>query len=460
MGGGKTKVLIFGFGVHGGGYAAAEYFLSRGHEVRITDQRSREELGDELEALAQQGAELVLKEHRAEDIEWADLVVKNPAVPASHPLLLKAKAVTTDMSWLLLLPWTKDVKVIAITGTKGKTTTASAIAHVLTGLGKDTQLCGNMGISGFTVADDWEERIASGVPLPSYLVCEFSSWQIHDCFAALSQQPPPHFAVAVLTSFFPDHLNTYSGLESYRKDKLHLFGPHCDVMLVPEAIRKTFMQDVDVPAKKVKSIEKLLASAQEAISTSLYSAYATCRVLGFPPARILKQLQGFKGVPHRQEYVCTVGPVMFINDSAATIPEAVVFSFSSFSALPIHLVCGGTDKNLDAHSLWDSLRQAASIILLDGSFTRDKVIPLLEEKKMKFSGPFRTMHEAVTAAWDKACERFAPTMNQVVMLSPGAASFELFKHEFDRGNQFREEVLALRERTEGAAAASDTVPAK
>ncbi|AEC01929.1 UDP-N-acetylmuramoylalanine/D-glutamate ligase [Parasphaerochaeta coccoides DSM 17374] len=444
--GGKMRVLIFGFGVHGGGYAAAEYFLSRGHDVCITDLRSREELGYELETLASKGSRLVLGEHRPDDVAWADLVVKNPAVPASHPLLLKAKNIMNDMAWLLSNPKIDEVKIIAITGTKGKTTTASAIAHVLESMGKETQLCGNMGISGFTVADDWERRQAKAAHLPSYLVCEFSSWQIHDWFVAMAHHKIPRFTTAVLTSFFPDHLNRYTGLESYRKDKMHLFGPHCDIMLVPETIRKTFMREVSVPAKNVKSIEKLSATAQGTIPTSLHAAFATCRAMGFPPSLILEALKNFKGVPHRQEYVCTVASVMFINDSAATIPEAVVFSCSSFASLPIHLVCGGTDKNLEAHSLAEPFRQAASITLLDGSFTREKIIPLLREMNLEFSGPFQTMHEAVTVAWEKTVDRLGHTRNQVVMLSPGAASFELFKHEFDRGDQFCREVQELRKK--------------
>lgn len=442
------KVLIFGFGVHGGGYAAASYFLARGHEVRITDQRDSIALGTEPSLLAEKGAELSLGGHKEEDVLWADIVVKNPAVPTSHPLLRKAKKITNDLAWLLTSPFIKDRHIIAVTGTKGKTTTASAIAHILQATGHTAQLCGNMGISGFSILDEWEKATSNNIALPEYLVCEFSSWQIRDTAQALAPAGFPTFDIAVMTSFFPDHLNTYSGLESYRKDKLTLFGAHCTAVLGPENMRKTFLTELKLPSGRIKTMEKLSVSMSNDLQQFLRAAYAAARVLKIPASRINDALHTFKGVSHRQEIIGTVGNIVFVNDSAATIPEAVTFTYSSFSNMTVHLICGGTDKNLEAASLTEPFKQAQSIILLDGSFTREKILPLLRKLGLPYHGPFTTMKEAITTAWQQARNiSTASTITQLILLSPGAASFELFKHEFDRGDQFRSEAQLLMEKS-------------
>ena len=130
--------------------------------------------------------------------------------------------------------------------------------------------------------------------------------------------------------------------------------------------------------------------------------------------------------------------IMFVNDSAATIAEAVTFSMKNIAPLSTHLICGGTDKDLKATGMEEALTMATSITLLDGSFTRTRLLPLIESLGLEYEGPFSTMKEAFDVAVRKA-EAKREEFNQVqcVLLSPGAASFELFRNEFDRGNQFK-----------------------
>ena len=148
------KILIFGLGTLGGGFSAAKYFLDRQDEVRITDLRSEAVLGTPLAILKSHGATAIVQEHRKEDFIWADIVIKNPAVAANNPLLECAKRVETDITFLFSSALLKGIDIIAITGTKGKTTTAAAVSHVLNSNGHEAIQCGNMGISGFSVLSE------------------------------------------------------------------------------------------------------------------------------------------------------------------------------------------------------------------------------------------------------------------------------------------------------------------
>ncbi len=455
------RVLVFGLGAHGGGFAAANYFLNRGDEVRVTDLRGYDVLGETMEVLTNRGATCIAGEHRMEDFLWADIVIKNPAIAPDNPYLRAARTVITDFSWLFASPWCSEVKIIAITGTKGKTTTAAAVAHVLNSLGYETVQCGNMGISAFTILADWERRKAEGSSLPAYLVCEFSSWQIRDLYAAF-QGNLPEIRIAALTSLYADHQNAYKDIESYRNDKLELFGDHCESVLVPESMIKMVRDYTHLPSKRIHGIDRLSGRVL-APNSPHRCAYAICRMLGLRWREVLKALKNFKGVPHRIEQVGVAGSIMFINDSAATIPEAVLFSFENCRPLPIHLICGGTDKNLKAEGMLIALKEASSLHLLDGSFTRNKLIPLLEQEGLPYSGPFGNMDSAVDSAYEAALKKKEPNADtmQVVMLSPGAASFELFQHEFDRGDKFKirsKQKIAGTDSSDGDASGSASSP--
>ncbi len=441
------KVLIFGLGMNGGGYSAATYFLDHGDEVRITDLKGTLDLGAEMEALTRRGATCIAGAHRKEDFLWADIVVKNPAIPPNHPLLASARMVVNDFAWLFSSPWCRETKIIAITGTKGKTTTSAAVAHALEKLGYEAMQCGNMGISAFSVLREWEKRHEQQKKLPDFLVCEFSSWLIRDTITAMHGELPPMEVIA-LTNFYPDHLNSYESIENYLEDKLDLFTPSAKKAVVPDALIKRVRTLTKLDSRRVRGIDRTCAKEVEEMP-HLKSAYAVLLALGFKWKAVLKALESFAGVPHRIEQVALLDNILFINDSAATIPEAVHFTSSRFKNMAIHLICGGTDKNLKPHAMLDVLQAATGIALLDGSFTQNKLIPLLEEHRIPYSGPYSSMDDAVlksfTAAKQKSEE--LPDLPQVVLLSPGCASFEMFKNEFDRGDQFKNLVARLLEGT-------------
>ncbi len=175
--------------------------------------------------------------------------------------------------------------------------------------------------------------------------------------------------------------------------------------------------------------------------TQLIPAFEALRWLKYDKGTAEELLLKYKGTPHRAEQVAVKDNIMYINDSAATIAEAVNFSVSNIKPLQYHLICGGTDKNLPADKMSKVLKDAKSITLLDGSFTQKKLIPLLDKLKLDYAGPFNNMKEAFDVANYYAIEaEKEKRKTQVVILSPGAASFELFTNEFARGDSFKKEV--------------------
>lgn len=444
------KVLILGLGINGGGRAASLYFARRdAYEVRVSDVSPRSSFGNVPKELEDMGVKCFFEDKDPkENIRWADLVIKNPAVPTSLPQLSLAKRIANDFSFLFSSPEIKKIKLIAVTGTKGKTTTVSAINHALNELGKDTLICGNIGISAFTVLEEIERRKAEGKARPEYIVMELSSWQIHDTYIALNGHLP-HFRMTIFTSKYADHQNSYSKLSEYYDDKLKLFNTDCDSILVNSRNKDFILNHTFGLKKLVKTFPGYYNPFKEK-KMELQCAYCALRLLGFSRKDTIRVLSSYKGMPHRIEQVALFDDIMFINDSAATIAEAVNFSMKNISPLPVHLICGGTDKNLKAAGMLDALKNAASISLLAGSFTDHQLIPLLDNSKIKYEGPFTSMKDAFNNAVSRAEEkRDEFSQVQCVLLSPGAASFEYFKNEFDRGTQFKALVKLYTARKSG-----------
>lgn len=434
------KVLILGLGLHGGGFAAATYFRDRGDTVYVTDTAEREKFSTIPDILEEKGIKCFFGPQSKEQIQWADIVIKNPAIPATSPLLTYAKQIESDISMLFKHPDIAKIKIICVTGTKGKTTTVSALTEALTHLGKDCYLCGNVGISAFFALKEIEKRKAEKRALFDYLIIELSSWQIHDAYISL-QGKWPKMEMVILTNIYLDHQNTYSSLYTYTNDKLQLFTAPCNYRLVPTNKRSLFKKSLNISKLPITTFPSLFNPFKK-YKTQLIPSYDALRLLKVSKAYAIHLLNNYKGTPHRCEQIALKNDIMYVNDSAATIAEAVNFSTSNIKPLSFHLICGGTDKNLPPEKMSKSLKDASSIVLLDGSFTRHKLIPLIEKLKLSYLGPYKTMSDAFMLANALAiAKRNSTKQTQVVILSPGAASFELFTNEFARGDAFKKEVV-------------------
>ncbi len=430
----NTKVTLMGLGVHtgGSGISTLQYLYKKGAQVTVTDLRTPEQLASTLKKLKdlekpENPITYVLGEHREEDFIHADLVIKNPGVPKSSPYLKLAKRIETDISLFL---YENKRPIIAITGSKGKSTTTALLGAVLKEHFPKTLVGGNIGNSPLNFVDQCTQ------PLPDPIVLELSSWQLGDIAEKRVLKPQ----IAIITNILPDHQNSYTSIESYRDDKISLATAmdSYDLLLLPE--EDPWLQDISTHARvKYLRPDTGLVMGIPGIHNKLYGTMVqvVAAYFGIKSELVDRVMASFQGVPDRLELVDTIGGVEYINDTTATIPQATAAGVMALQDKPVHLITGGTDKNLDFTGLMDAYARATSIHLLQGSAT-NKLIPLLDNAKIPYYGPFLSLEETFASASALA------TADSRVLFSPGGSSFELFTHEFARGNAFKALVSGLK----------------
>ena len=423
------NVLIFGYGAHGGGFDSAMYFLSHGDNVRITDIRSRDSLGESLDYLEKKGAVIHCSGHQTADFEWADLVIKSPSIRNDNEFLTFAKRVENDLTYAYSRRESRRIRIICVTGAQYKTTTASALCHALNYLGHKTHICGNMGISAFSEIQKWDEG-----DVPEYLVIEMSTWMARDIYHFMKHKVP-HVEVSIITTLFENQEENADAL-----NRTGEFNLHANYLICPAEVKDILEKIAAKKAKNISSIESARGMTK-ALPDKMRRPYAVLRKLGFSATQANEALKSFKGNPNRGELVLRTDNAIYINDSSSIIPAAVNFTADNYESLPVHLICGGSDSSLDATAMLPTLKAAASLSLLEGTFTRRRLIPLLKENKIKYSGPFEKMEEAVTCASSKLASK--SNILQVVLLSPGASAFEYFGNEFSRGEAFKKAISLL-----------------
>ena len=454
------KIVVMGLGVHGGGLGVARFCAEAGADVVVTDLRNAALLADSLTALADLPITFVLGEHRPEDFQQCDIVVQNPAVPATSPFLALARAAGAHIEMEMTLFFRLcPAPIIGITGTKGKTTTATLTAFLLTAWRSDTVLAGNMRISALAQL----VHITPTTPV----VLELSSFVLEGLdTAGLSP------AYAAITNIHPDHLDRYGDMASYIAAKaaigrhqqpddtlvlqtgdpvLHALAPRMPSHVYWSGTRKpdshhrgdTWWQDDTLYAETATGAQ-VVASARDVQLGGLHSranvAMAVALVLqvGMPVDLIAPALRRFEGVEHRQERVATINGHTFINDPAATVPDAAMVALACMPK-PIIWIAGGADKKLTFGELAQVAAQhAQQIVLLEGTATAGLRSALVEAGIAdRIVGSFNSLASAVAAA-----QQVAP-QPATILLSPGCASFGMFRNEFHRGEEFRAVVARL-----------------
>ena len=452
------KVTVMGLGINGGGLASALFFARRAARVTVTDLRSREALESSIETLAGLPIRYVLGRHEERDFAEAELVIKNPAVSPSSVYLQAARVrgvrIETDLS--IFLSMTAN-PVIAVTGSKGKSTTASAVHFCLTRVFPGARLGGNITVSPLSFMDDLGPR--------DPVVLELSSWQLADLAGRGLLKP----AISAFTVILPDHLDKYPGMPEYVGDKKAIFreqGPEARAVFnlddpwqrdfpsetaarcffysgapLPEGIPGGWLEE---DAGKVRlgpaggAAKTVLAGAAipgRHNRMNLMCAALVLSLYGIKSEVIKKALSEFPGIEHRLEMFHRYKGARIYNDSAATIPQATVQAVKTLDP-PIVLVTGGTDKNIDFSPLSEIAGKPAAIILLAGTGT-EKIRAVLDGAGAAYEGPYTELEPAVKAALSHARDGTA------ILFSPGCTSFGMFKNEFDRGTRFKKCVLEL-----------------
>jgi UDP-N-acetylmuramoylalanine--D-glutamate ligase len=447
------RVLVMGLGLQGSGIAAARYAAQQGAVVRVTDMKSAEVLAPSLRALAGLPIEFVLGEHREEDFLWADVVIRNPGVPLSSPYLRLAREHGAQIEMEIALFFLAcPARIIGITGTRGKTTTSTLIYEILKASGAQTVLGGN-------VAGVETLSLLPQITSETLVVLELSSWQLEGLAPhAISPQ------VAVMTNVYPDHLNTYSGMEEYAEAKANIFRhQHASDLAVfnydnpwtrrfgEEAPGRTWFTSLERGGSFARGSDDIspfrfrdtpLAGRHNLENILL--ATTTARLLGVSDEVIGETVRRFHGVSHRLEEVGIINGVRYINDSTSTTPVAGRVALEAFDA-PIVLVAGGNTKHLPLEDWPETIVcRCRDVILLQGSGT-DELLQAIDEqaKKQGVSSPVRGVFDNFIQAMDTAVALTRP--GDVLLFSPGYTSFGMFLNEFDRGNQFIAYVRRLAE---------------
>lgn len=422
-----------GLGIHGGGLGVANFFLKAGAKVAVTDLKNESQLSSALKKLVGK-PELILGQHRKEDFQSADLIIRNPAVPAKSEFLEIARQakvpVEMESSLFFLLSPTKNI--VGVTGTKGKTTTTLLISHLLKKAKFDVVFGGNLRLSML--------ELLPKIKRNSWVVLELSSWQLEGLV-------PHHISpyIAVLTNIYKDHLNRYPTFADYVEAKKLIFEFQGSKDFFITNKNQTLTRKL---ASQAKSQVKFFSAGDlsfEVIKAchlpgkhnleNVACALAVARTFGIQQSLLVKALSSFLPLADRLENIGKIDGVRFINDTCATAPEAAMAALSTIFA-PVILICGGADKSLDYTQMARVInKKAKGVVLLEGSATA-KIAKNLQ--KTKILGRFDNFQAAVLAANDTA------KAGDVVLLSPGCASFSMFENEFDRGEKFKQIVKSLK----------------
>ncbi|MBI4038597.1 UDP-N-acetylmuramoyl-L-alanine--D-glutamate ligase [Candidatus Daviesbacteria bacterium] len=432
------KVLIFGLGLNQGGVGSANFFASQGAKVKVTDFKSKEVLKESIDQLKKYpNIEYSLDGHKNEDIDWADLIIKNPAVKPGNPYieyaLKKGKKMEQDMG--IFLDFVKSFQIIGITGTKGKSTTASMIYEILRNHPHGVTLAGNIGKSILDIITMMKAKKNKHL-----IVLELSSFQLE---AFDQHKVSPKYAV--ITNIYPDHLNYYSSLTEY-KDAKRIIGKYQtkdDFLFINRDKttinntnflkgfkgQKNFYSSEDLP----KNFNPLLKGNHN--KSNMAAALAVGKILGMCEKTILQTLSTFRGIPFRMELIKEWCGFKIYNDSTATNPDATIQALKALGTKNedeepnIILICGGMNKGIN-YTIWCTIvqRNVKKIFFLEGDSTEE--MKRLITKKDLVAGTFNDLEKLLTDVKSFVKE------GDVILFSPAATSFNLFQNEFDRGRKF------------------------
>ena len=470
------KVTVMGLGryLQGSGIGAVKWLMRHGAQVTITDLKTEEELKESVKEVGHWFEEyqkkgltvhqpiFVMGEHREQDFTDVDFIVQNPDVPRDSKYLRLA----FDQG----IPVVSDVGIFyqfcshpftAVTGAKGKSTTTSMIGQIFQAVDSRAVIAGNIKVSPLEHLDQiLKDKNARPI------VLELSSWLL-ETLEDLDHGPE----IAVLTNLYPEHLNRYKSFDHYKAAKEIIFSRQSadqwcvlnydqeDVRQVAERVpsqivwfskteidfdNAVFVRQGQIVVRlsgsenEIMSVDQLAAQGEHNLENAL-AAIAVASISNVPNKKIVSVLSGFKGIADRQEVIREVGSVTYVNDTTATAPAGAVAALRRFGGNDtrkgVILLAGGASKNLPFDDMVKEIKKACKfVVLFDGEATDELGQMIGDSVPSKRVG---SMAEAVKVASEQAED------GDVVLLSPGCASFGMFKNEFDRGDQFKDQVTKL-----------------
>lgn len=432
------------------GVAAAELLARRGAEVTLTEIRDSVEDAARLSAL---GVHMELSGHRPETLARADLVVVSPGVPLDRPVFEAARRRGVEIIGELELAWRwLRGRVIAVTGTKGKSTTTTLIGRMLRMDARPVLVGGNIGVP-------LSAQVDASTPETIHVV-EVSSFQLE---ATVLFRP----WIALWLNFSPDHLDRYPSVEAYAAAKARIFANQSPedwavvnaddrvvwrrsrgiaarrVAFSPSgAIADGFVIDRDWIARRTTTAtERLVPVAAVELSghhmlANVLAAAAATWLAGVKTSSMAEALRGFTGLEHVMEPAGRIGGVRFVNDSKATNVDAARHSIESFNG-GVVVIIGGRFKGGDLRELRDALAARGRAVVAIGEAAPLVRAALADVVRVDDAG---SMREAVERAYEAA------RPEGVVLLAPACASFDWFSDYAERGRAFKDEVRRLEAR--------------
>lgn len=427
------KVLIFGLGVNQGGIGSAKFFAQNKAIVRVTDLKTQELLQTSIDQLKEfPETEYTLGEHRYEDIDWADLIIKNPGVKPENKYIEYAKkqGKQVEMDMGIFLQFIEKSKIIGVTGTKGKSTTTALIGEILKTANKKVVMAGNIGIS---ILDSLKE-----VTDDSLILLELSSFQLESFD---QHQISPH--ITVITNIFPDHLNYYNTMDQYIKAKkiIAKYQNINDFLLIKKDDKTTdtnqFLEGINSTVIKFEK-SQLPANFSPKLSgehnlANFAAALAVVGTLGIEQNTAIHAMENFTGVEFRLQLIKEWNGLKIYNDTTATNPGATIQALNTFPGAI--LIAGGMNKNMPYEDLAKIIQQKAkAVFFLEGDAT-NLLLALRESKGSNLvHGIYRDLEKLLQDVKNYAKQ------GDIILFSPGATSFNLFQNEFDRGRKFNQAV--------------------
>jgi UDP-N-acetylmuramoylalanine--D-glutamate ligase len=420
------------------GVASAQLLTGRGERVVASDARV---VGDGVRAaLAAAGAELRDGEEGADVLAGIATVVKSPGVPREAPIVAAALAQGIEVIGEVELGWRAlENEFIALTGSNGKTTTVELIGHIHRVAGLPVIVAGNVGTALTSLPRTLEPD--------AVVVCELSSFQLEDTVAFAPE-------AAVLLNLAEDHLDRHGTFEAYRAAKLEVFAhqPPGTLAVVPAGVplddaggaatRVTFGEDADLTHRDGTLLwhhEPLMAAADIRLRgahnrENAMAAAAVCLARGVPAEAVREGLATFAGVPHRLEEIAAVDGVTYVNDSKATNVASAAVGIRSFER-GVHLIAGGRGKGSDYAPLAAPVRERCEGVYLIGE-TAAALRAALEPAGVD-------LHDAGDLETAVKQAHATARSGDVVLLSPGCASYDQYRSYEERGDHFRQLVSAL-----------------
>lgn len=453
------KITVHGLGLLGRGIGDVIFLAKMGASLIVTDLKTKEELADSLKKIKKEIGDVlykkikfVLGEHCLVDFNNRDFILKAAGVPLGSKFIKEAQKnnipIKMDASWFAELA-PKELKIIGITGTRGKSTVTHLIYDILKLADRpEERPQAHRGLTSSRVFLGGNVRGLATLPLlkkvraGDIVVMELDSWQLQG-FGDSKISPN----ISVFTNLMVDHQNYYkNNMDLYFADKANIFlnQKEGDSLVCGQGAlrliqkkykahsKRAIVPDVGVIPKSWKI--KLLG---EHNLLNIAYAVAVARILDIPEKIIKTAVENYVGVPGRLEFVREVKGVKYYNDTTATTPDGVIAALKALSPstalgankMNIILLGGGRDKELDYKKYAPVVKKNVKSLALFAGTGSDKIIKSLGKTKFSIK-VFDNMSEAFV--WSNAFAK----KGDIVLLSPGAASFGVFKNEFDRGDQF------------------------